>query len=46
MKKGILKGNERIGLITLVVDDNAAANYRDLPPKVSSASAPKQIYSL
>jgi len=46
MEKGILEGNERIGLITFVMNDNAAANYRDLPLKVSSTSAPKHIYSL
>ena len=46
MEKGTLEGNERIGLITFVMNDNAAANYRDLPLKVSSASAPKHIYSL
>ena len=45
MEKGILEGNERIGLITFVMNDNAAANYRNLPLKVSSASAPKHIFA-
>ena len=45
MKKGILEGNERIGLITLVVNDNAAANYRLTTESVVRISPQTDIFA-